>query len=187
MSLPQYVVAAALGLLGLLGVLRVIRPIGDVVDRADIYLLVPDSKFFAPTPNRSDYHLTVRHRANTGLPGAWRTIESSRRRGYAPKLADPHRRVRKALVDVGTHAILLGRAHHDQPPERVRPTVTLSMTYLLLLGVASARARGHADVQFCLLTTRADATDEGEVLLVSDHHPVEQAGGPVTPDAHRRC
>ncbi|WP_280269087.1 hypothetical protein [Nocardia wallacei] len=173
MSVVQSLGVLAMIMLSAIGVLRVVPVCGRWIEALDVYLLVPDSKYFAPVPNRSDYHLLRRCTSPAGHTGAWTTVESSVKRSYRPSMVDPHRRIRKAMVDAGSHAIVLDRELGEAELSRLRIAISLSTTYLLLLGAACRSVDGTV-VQFCLLATRDDPIDDGSVLLLSDRHPHEQ-------------
>lgn len=173
MAVVQAAMCVVLALVTAVGVVRTVKPFSRWVDVHDVLLLIPDSKFFAPYPNQSDYHLAARKFTDTAFPDGWTIVESSHRSAYLPRLIDPHRRVRKALVDTASHSIVLENAHREDSSEALRPIVSLSMIYLLLLAVASYRYRGASSIQFCLIATRNRADDEGSVLMLSDRHPVD--------------
>jgi hypothetical protein len=154
--------------------LRLWQPFADWIERQDVYLVVPDWKFFAPTPNRSDYHLVLRQRQLGRQATAWAPLMSSRRTSLRPRLWDPDRRVRKAVVDVSAHYLVLSQHRREEEAPELRPTIATSMVYLLLLNMASGAAPGPGDVQFALVVTRNDPDDPGEIAVLSDFHPVER-------------
>jgi len=173
-SAAQLVVLLTLGASVVVAVARVWKPIGDWIEMRDIFLVVPDWKFFAPTPNRSDYHIVARQRQGTALPSSWSTVFASRRTSLRPRAVDPDRRIRKALVDVATHYLTLSRYRRHEAADELRPTISTSMVYLLLLSAVSAVALLGVEVQFAIVATRDDPDDAGEIIMTSDFHPVER-------------
>ncbi len=167
----QTVLFCLLGLSVAVSVARLHKPVAGRLDGLDFLQLLPDWKFFAPEPNRSDYHLLARHRTGSEAPGAWQVLENSRKHTLRPHLLDPHRRLRKAMVDVSASYIVISEERRRESAEQLRPTLSTSMTYLLLLSLATAKRLAGEEIQFAVVATRDEEDDNGEVVMLSDFHP----------------
>jgi hypothetical protein len=155
--------------------LRLSPTVADRLEQWDTLLVIPDWKFFAPTPNGDDYHLVVRvHSRDPGTwISSWHTIASSKRNSLRPRLFDPDRRLRKAMVDLAAHYIAVARIRPESSATDLRPSVSASMVYLLVLALGERSIRG-ADVdafQVGLVRTRDDQDAPGDVIFISDVHP----------------
>ena len=134
--------------------------------RKDLFGLVPDWRFFAPTPARHDYHLLFRDRLSDGAVTEWQEISIGRHRRWYGFLWNPHRRDRKALFDLTTE---LARVALDEGPDAVPG----SISYLTLLTYVSDLPRWSPSVmtQFCILASDARANNlPPEPVLISDMH-----------------
>lgn len=63
----------------------------------DLLHLIPNWRFFAPTPARKDYHLEYRIKLKDSKVGIWKRIEFSKQRNYWCVLWYPDKRFRKAF------------------------------------------------------------------------------------------
>jgi hypothetical protein len=146
-------------------------PLADnlALRRRDLFGIVPDWRFFAPTPAKLDYHLLYRDRLADGTATDWTEVSVTPARRWYCCLWNPFRRDRKALFDLTTEIARI--AVYDGA--RYVPG---SVAYLALLSYISALPRlpGSIMTQFCLM-----ASDPSEVLkppepvIVSDTHWLE--------------
>ncbi|WP_070011839.1 hypothetical protein [Streptomyces abyssalis] len=63
-------------------------------------LLIPNWRFFAPTPAQHDYHLLYRTLDTDGEQSAWRSASQINKRKWAHAVWFPGRRQEKAIFDV---------------------------------------------------------------------------------------
>jgi hypothetical protein len=120
--------------------------------RFDIFCLIPQWNFFAPTPGRVDYHVLYRHRMSSGVFTPWTEVSHPTTPWWARAIWNPHRRARKALFD-----LLSELAIHLRAEDR---SIALSIPYLTLLAAVNGinRQSRHRYVQFLLMKTEHDAT-----------------------------
>lgn len=148
--------------------LRAVPTIWSKVEARDVLLVVPDSGYFAPTPNTADYYLVARETA--GQP--WMMVLNSHR-SYSLRLIDPHRRVRKAIVDLSSMFIHLDSARQGKSLVETRADVSTSFPYLVALGACTSATSGWSSVQFGLVRLEHRAALETvDMLAISDVHPV---------------
>ena len=134
----------------------------DAIRRLDPFGLLPEWRFFAPVPGRSDYYLLYRDELGDGATTAWREVVLERPRRWCYPVWNPGRRERKALVDLVAD---LGSATEDG---RVSP---LSLPYLSLLWAVSElpRAPSARSRQFMLMASTG-ARARPEPIFCSARH-----------------
>ncbi len=101
----------------------------DPITEWDQVGLIPVYRFFAPYPGRFDYHFLVRHRVDgAGDFSAWVEFGPSNLRGRWSAVFNPHKRVRKAYLDLATEL-----ARELQRQSDNSRSLNLSYPYLSLL------------------------------------------------------
>src|SRR5439155_1736988 len=114
---------------------------------------------FAPNPGVSDHYLLFRDRLVTGSVTCWREIALSDRRRWWRAVWHPHRRRRKALMDLVSALAQMGVKDN---------ALTLSVPYLLLLDLVSRHEHSplSAATQFTILT-KTPCTDTTAIAFLS--------------------
>lgn len=132
-------------------------------------MLLPSSRFFAPTPSVHDLHLLYRDHLPDGEVSRWYEVQAAKPTKFICFLWNPGRRHNKALFDVAQH---LARQinQHQLSPEAVK----LSVPYIMLLNFVSSLPRtGHvAATQFLLMRTDRLEGSEPRQFFVSAVHSV---------------
>lgn len=169
LSAVQVVVGGACAILMVAAALRAAPRLWKKVEARDLLLVVPDSGYFAPTPNTADYYLVARRAA--GAP--WHPVRTSHRRQRLA-VVDPGRRARKALVDLGSMCVAIDSARRGRSVREARWELSTSVAYLVALNTCTAAVQATwSTVQFGL--ARLDHRDRRQVvdlIALSDVHPV---------------
>jgi hypothetical protein len=143
-------------------------PIADNLElrRKDLFGLVPDWRFFAPTPAKLDYHVLYRDRLVDGTMSDWTELQFGRPRRWYCFVWNPYRRDRKGMFDLVTE---MARIIRDDGEEYLNASVA----YLTFLTYVSGLPRmpGSVITQFCVMASDPRRLDrEPEPLIVSDSH-----------------
>lgn len=174
-SLVEYVTGLAIGIAVIawlaLSVLRYVTALEHHIASRDVFYLIPQWSFFAPVPNRFDYHLFVRLRHDKdGHSTMWREVIIARQRYWYAFIWNPDRRLRKGFFDLCIALFSL----KDQ--DAVVVLVSLPYLHLLTISIAEASnysANSYDMVQFAVGIASSGSPDDGlQVLFASDYHPV---------------
>jgi hypothetical protein len=140
---------------------RLRRPIRNY----DIFGLVPEWRFFAPNPGRTDFHLLYRDKYRDGTLSNWTEVAAIGNRRVWNMLYNPMRRRNKALFDC-----MQEFSRHVNERD---PVLELSIPYLTLLNYVSCLFRNPLpeQVQFLLMYSAGEQADKDpEPLYVSGFH-----------------
>ena len=110
--------------------------------------LIPDWRFFAPRPGRSDIFLLYRGITSNSEVTPWREITASFDRRCYNAIWNPGRRERKALIDIVSELGVQCRQQSDS-------SIQASVPYIALLRLVSSEATLIADcvkTQFLILS-----------------------------------
>ncbi|WP_051732391.1 hypothetical protein [Kitasatospora phosalacinea] len=137
----------------------------------DVFALVPQWSFFAPTPGMQDIVVVHRYRTVDGGLSRWREVAAGAPSGQ-PLCAvwNPHRRHAKAVLDATKNLMQL--AAEGRRPEEIQ----LSVPYLALLTYVSAQLcpQERRATQFALVVQRSSAfQDPPSVAFVSALHAID--------------
>lgn len=143
--------------------------VASLIERADIFNIVPRWSFFSPDPGASNYHFVYRSLHDADRVGPWTELTlSPRGRLYA--LFNPRQRYREVLIELFQLVALAGS---DTAIERIQ----FVSPYIILLELARKRLEGSlsapAFYQFALVETRGPSgASEPLVRFYSLAHPV---------------
>jgi hypothetical protein len=139
-----------------------------VINRYDLFRLVPRWSFFAPNPGHTDYHILYRDSA-AGTPiSAWRELPVPGRTLLA-MFWNPDKRLRKCLVDCTQQIVATAAA------TRTADHMAISIPYLLLLNIVMRQCvnPGVASRQFVIAQSYGfHPARKPEVLVRSEFHVV---------------
>lgn len=147
------------------------NPISDFVRYWDLFALVPLWTFFSPNPLRQNVNLFYRMIDGGHECGPWRRVLPPERQGLSRLGFNPHRRARKALIDLAI------QFSQEQDRYGSPQAMRLSVPYIAFL-MESIEAASHSDaaaIQFCVLATEDDKpadVPEDALIVISDIHPV---------------
>lgn len=133
--------------------------------------LIPVYRFFAPFPGRFDYHFLVRFQDEEAAFSNWLEFGPSNARSRLCVVFHPHKRLRKAYLDLVTELARELEAHGGRTPE-----VNLSYPYLSLLLAAEQFLRDRFSLapgvafQFMILASYGREEREMEPLMLSSVH-----------------
>lgn len=128
----------------------------------DLFMLIPEWRFFAPMPAQGDFHLLYRDRFHDGGLTYWTEVQPQTKRRRWNIVWNPGKRERKALFD----AINELTSHGPKAIEG-------SFAYLTLLNHVSTIPRSASPeyTQFLLMTSYGrDPEREPDVVLISGFH-----------------
>lgn len=163
----QVLVGAATATLIAFSSLRAVPVLWKKLAGRDVLLVVHDTAYFAPTPNTADYYLVARRSAGE----VWNPVRTSHR-AMRLHLTDPHRRIRKALVDLGSMYITIDSARRGRSAQETRTEIATSVPYLIALSTCTSAAPGWPSIQFGLLRLdHQDGAEAVDMLAISDVHP----------------
>ena len=136
----------------------------------DVFHLIPNWRFFAPTPARRDYHLEFRTRSREGRVSRYERIELLRERDWVTTMWNPSKRLRKAF-NTSVRRIVRCRSRFGEPAS------LRCVAYLRLLNYLQsivADANGYA-LQFRIISA-ADFADDPRIRLTfrSDWHLIDK-------------
>ncbi|WP_158692713.1 hypothetical protein [Streptomyces roseochromogenus] len=80
--------------------------------------LIPNWRFFAPTPARHDFHILYRTLTTSGEQSEWKQASSITPRSWSHAIWFPNRRAEKAVFDI-CHNLLAASGNEIDPTERV--------------------------------------------------------------------
>ncbi|MFR9676221.1 hypothetical protein [Streptomyces sp. TR06-5] len=141
------------------------------MQRKDTFSLLPNWRFFAPTPAMHDYHLLYRTLGHDGETSRWRAVEIITGRKLHQILWFPTRRPEKACFDVCGEIL--------QFIDRGFPVATRTPAYRVLVAYLRRRIRedGADDArgfQFTLVRAAGyDTSEKPETLFVSPLTPMD--------------
>ncbi|MFJ3794053.1 hypothetical protein [Kitasatospora sp. NPDC090091] len=137
--------------------------------------VVPNYRFFGPTPSMHDLHVLVRDGLEGERVGRWRELDVGRERSAVHVLWAPHRRVEKGLLDAAREMAVIRRGGAGARQWKT------TIAYLALLNVATfgvLHERGARQTQFAIARTAAyEPRVEPEILFVSDFHDLDAGPG----------
>ncbi|MFB7618352.1 hypothetical protein [Kitasatospora sp. NPDC056181] len=137
--------------------------------------VVPNYRFFGPTPSMHDLHILVRDRLSGGQVGLWRELDVAQERRAVHVLWAPHRRVEKALLDAAREMAVIRRRSAEARQWKT------TIPYLALLNVATfgvPHESGAWQTQFAIARAAAYEQEvEPEILFVSDFHDLDTGPG----------
>jgi hypothetical protein len=167
MTVREGLAVGTLGLLFLGTLLRLAPALAPAVTRLDLFMLLPEWRFFAPKPGRGDHFLLYRDSPNGVTWGAWTEIPLNAPRRWHHFIWNPHRRAKKALLDF--IAALAARVAATGPAG-----IEITLPYLALLKfvMTSPPRTGRPSLtQFLILNhDGAAAPDDFVPLFVSKPH-----------------
>jgi hypothetical protein len=140
----------------------------DLIQRVDIFNLIPRWNFFAPSPGTYDVHLLFRDRLPDDTFSPWKEISGCRHTPYFSMIWNPGRRHNKAMFDVTRHIADIA-SHNQESPEKIQ----VSIPYITILNFVSARKRKYyaCQTQFLLMRSYNRATEkEPTVIFTSSLH-----------------
>ncbi|GAA2248755.1 MULTISPECIES: hypothetical protein [Kitasatospora] len=146
--------------------------------------IVPNYRFFGPTPSMHDLHILVRDKLSGGRVGRWRELDVAQERRPVHTLWAPHRRVEKGLLDAAREMAVIRRRNAETRQWRT------TIAYLALLNIATFGVPHDSDArqtQFAI--ARAAAYEQGvepEILFVSAFHDLDAGPGASEIPARRR-
>lgn len=148
----------------------------------DVLYLLPDFRFFAPTPGQHNVHLLYRDLFVDGRSTPWVELAPGGTRRSWHALWNEHKRVHKARIDL---AVALSK--HLVADDT---TLQLSLPYLVLLQhvTGAARLGRPTATQFLLMRSEGPADARTTTLLFcSEAHPLqpEDDAPPARPEASR--
>lgn len=131
-------------------------------------IVVPNWRFFAPTPARHDYNVLYRDKLGDGKLTRWQEKELTLERNVRQMIWHPHRRMEKALFDVASELFQLSEVMKQ--PEQIQFTVP----YLSLLNFVTHQVPhdlSATHVQFLIANSAAhEETVEPRMLFLSELH-----------------
>ena len=136
--------------------------------RFDIFSLLPQYNFFAPTPGTKDFHLLYRFQTADDAFGPWREVTRPPYRSWTNCLWNPGRRERKALFDLVTTLAKEIRQCSDTG-------IQVSLPYLVFLNHLSHLLPGAEGlrVQFMVMLSHGSLSqEEPRPLFLSQIHRV---------------
>ncbi|WP_229713320.1 hypothetical protein [Streptomyces fuscichromogenes] len=140
------------------------------LQRKDTLSLLPNWRFFAPTPAMYDYHLLYRTLGQDSSTSPWRELEAITGRRFTQIVWFPTRRQEKAVFDVCSEIL----RHVDKGFEFV-VNVPAYRALLAYIGthVEADRASGVKGFQFTLVRGAGyDTTEEPKTLFISPYVPM---------------
>lgn len=150
----------------------------------DTMSVLPNWRFFAPTPAMHDFHLLYRTLSPEGESSRWKSVEVITGRKMSQILWFPTRRPEKALFDVCSDVLHF--------LDKGFPVATQTPGYRVLLAYLRRRMRedGVGDAQgFQFTLVRAagyDTSEKPETVFVSPLTPMKPPAAAKTP-AHRNA
>lgn len=144
-----------------------LRP--GVLEEYDVLMMLPQWRFFAPTPAMHDTHLLYRDKMRDGSITNWKDGVDFEDRNFFNFLWNPHRRKRKLVFDV-VHFLLLQHQSLD------KLSIRLSLPYLILLTYVSKLKHFSeaAETQFVVMTScRKNGEMEYIPTVISDFHRID--------------
>jgi hypothetical protein len=150
-------------------------PIHRVIQKLDIFQLLPLWTFFAPNPGQSDYHLVYRDRYQDNSITDWVELSLSEPRNWYSFFWNPQKRSKKVLSDIAS-TLVSSIPRNNESLEGLMFTTP----YLLLLNVVSHQppvnlhaAENKFERQFLLLETFGfKPSSEQRYVLRSNYHPI---------------
>lgn len=148
-------------------------PAFNRLQRKDTLSLLPNWRFFAPTPGMHDYHLLYRTLGQDGATSRWKEIDTATERRIRQIVWFPTRRQGKALIDICSEILICADKGFD--------LVTGMPAYRVILGyiekIAAADRGGDVKgFQFTLVRSAGyDVTEEPKTLFISPHTPMGPA------------
>lgn len=137
----------------------------------DLVALVPLWTFFSPNPLQQNVNLFYRTISDNGDTSGWKPILPRETMGLRRLGFNPHRRARKALIDLVIQFV----QEKDDYASTDAMKISIPYIAMLLEAVTAAQEPNARSVQFCVLATRddlpIDSLDDALILL-SDGHPV---------------
>lgn len=150
----------------------------DRTSRRDKFAVLPNWRFFAPTPAMHDFHFLYRTLREDGRTSSWKGVDVIEGRKLHQIVWFPTRRPEKAVYDICSE--LLPHLAGDVAAIRNAPAYDLVTAYL----DGRIRREGAQDVkgfQFALTqSTGFDTVQEPELLFVSPYTPL------IAPDEEPR-
>ncbi|MCL6302928.1 hypothetical protein [Streptomyces kronopolitis] len=140
------------------------------VQRKDTLSLLPNWRFFAPTPAKHDFHLLYRTLSQDGTTSPWKGLETTTRRRFRQIVWFPTRRQEKAIHDICSEILQGGGKGIDFVTNLPAYRVLLSYIERHMSSDAEGSVKGF---QFTLARSAGYATsEEPKILLISPCIPV---------------
>lgn len=132
----------------------------------DVFMIVPEWRFFAPVPAQGVYHVLYRDELRDGSVTDWTEIQVAEKRRWWNCLWNPGRRGRKAFFDAVVELVQHVKYSPEMPLESSTP-------YLTLLNYVTGRMRPAppAFTQFLIMHSRESYSEhEPEPVVLSGLH-----------------
>ena len=149
------------------------------IRRLDVFLLLPEYRFFAPNPIQYDYHLLYQDEFGDGSVSGWTEVCKLPDRRVLDVVWNPRKRERKALLDAVNLLSEISQVEGIYVPA--------TTPYLLLLNKIDSMPRTYSAqrTRFRLMVSRESrgsyfCTD----IFVSDVHRLTGAPAPAGKLAH---
>lgn len=145
----------------------------------DTMSVLPNWRFFAPTPAMHDYHLLYRTLSSDGETSRWKSVEVITGRKLTQIVWFPTRRPEKALFDVCSDILYF--------IDKGFPVVTRTPGYRVMLAYLRRRMRedgvGDAEgFQFTLVRAAGyDTSEPPETIFVSPYTPMKPSAAAKSP------
>lgn len=143
------------------------------LQRKDTLSLLPNWRFFAPTPAMYDYHLLYRTLGKDGATSPWKEIDAIAGRRFRQIVWFPSRRQEKAVFDVCSEIL----RHVDKGFEFVMsiPAYRALLSYMEN-HIRAGEARDVNGFQFTLVRAAGyDTAEEPKTLFIAPYTPLGSA------------
>ncbi len=137
----------------------------------DPFGIIPDWRFFCPTPIKNNYHILCREFLSNGESVAWREIQIIPPRRLLDALWNPGRKTRKSFLDITIELANVATTNRDQ--ENV---IVGSIAYLTILNYVTQANNNDKClfIQFALMTSCSiNKLEKSELLLLSKLHLIK--------------
>jgi|HubBroStandDraft_1064217.scaffolds.fasta_scaffold197050_2 hypothetical protein len=165
MRLAEAAVWGLFGLWAALSLLVYVPRLQRVIRSRDLFVMIPEWRFFAPIPARHDYVLLYRDLDAAETWSQWHEWVAAAPRHWWNCVWNPAKRANKGLLDL---TVELSRRAQDKDP-----AIELSSAYLALLNAVSSQPRlvTPKRTQFMILMQSAIKADaKPQVLYLSNFH-----------------
>jgi hypothetical protein len=164
----EWSIVLLFGCWSLLSLLLQVPKLNRRIRQYDIFLLIPEWKFFAPQPGQHDFSLLYRDIDREENYSAWKEIQISPERRWWNCIWNPMKRGQKAIFDFVVELSGLNRMQEE--------TILFSNAYISLLMIVTREKRLLQNVrtQFIILRKYTQQEEnEPEVLYLSRLHDIE--------------
>ena len=156
------VIFCAWFILSILGQIRIDQV--QKIRKKDLFSIIPQYNFFAPTPGTKDFHVLTRNKFPDGELTGWKEVMIPKKRSWWNIVWNPYRREKKAIFDLATTLAKELKAYKAE-------SVQISMSYLALLNYASNMERfpGTTHCQFMIMMTHGFFSGEQPIILFTSN------------------